>query len=188
MGDEKIDAVEENQETGAWTVTVPAGTEDVVINVTTVGQKYDLSIDAEYWDVNVEGMVDGKVTVGETYKVTATATVADDDHNTTRNFMLDGILAGEGTLTTAGEDPGKDSTSVDSKEDVKFAQEQKAVVDHKLYSSVDMTNEFTADDVTDNTSYTVYYYTDEGMKAVFTGEITIGYDADGQLTLTVRAA
>ena len=191
-GDEKITAVEEDQDTGAWTVTIPAGTENVVINVTTVGQEYNLTFDdgtTAYWNLSVtdaEGNAVGensKVTVGQTYTVTATANQNDDDHNGPREIRIDGVKASDAEFTVNGADPVKQTVTINNPTELRVYMEKMAAngLVYKQDGSV----------LTEDEAWTkvenCWYYTDMGTAATLTGTFTVDYNADGELVLSINA-
>ena len=191
-GDEKITAVTEDQDTGAWTVTVPAGTEDVVINVTTVGQEYNLTFDdgtTAYWNLSVtdaEGnsvAENSKVTVGQTYTVTATAKQNDDDHNGDREIRIDGVKASDAEFTVDGEDPVKQTVTINNATELRVYMEKMAANGLVYKQDGSVLTEAEAWTKVEN----CWYYEDMGTAAELTGTFTVGYNADGELELSINA-
>ena len=175
-------------DTKNWTVTIPAGLENVVIDVETKADEYTLTYsDSAVWKITVTDK-DGnpvntgnKVKVGERYTFTGTEVKASDEHNGVREFRIDGNAVCDAELTVEGKDPVIKSVSV-TNSDADFQLALKLAADGKLYS--DSTCE-TQQNSTPGTTTTLYYYEDLGTKAVITGEYVVEYDADGALTLTI---
>ena len=75
-------------------VTIPAGKDNVTIKVTTVADVYDVTATGnQYWSVKVydaEGKEVNKVTVGESYKVIATALTTNTNQNGAATIALNG--------------------------------------------------------------------------------------------------
>ncbi len=169
-------------------VTIPAGDKNIVINVETVGHEYTLDTDSHYWNIKVTdakgNAVNGKVTVGETYTVVATAKYKDDDHNGARAFFLDGKKASDATLKTEGKYPVKETITINNATELKLCQ--KLAADGKVYQP-DSNSELHATDIPATSPVpNCWYYTDLGTAAVLTGSFTVAYDADGALRLGIN--
>ena len=174
---------------GTWTVSVPAGTEDIAIKVDTEAVSYTLNFAASgVWDFEVKDAKGqtvndgGEVIVGETYTFKATEKTASDTHNGAREFRVDGAAVCDAKLTAEGKNAVVKSVKVTASEaDFKLAQKL-AVVDGKLYTEEACQNEQSA---APNQETTLYYIESAAVKAVLEGEYTVVADDDGVLTLDI---
>ena len=174
---------------GTWTVSVPAGTEDIAIKVDTEAVSYTLNFAASgVWDFEVKDakgqtVNDGdEVIVGETYTFKAIEKTASDTHNGAREFRVDGAAVCDAKLTAEGKNAVVKSVKVTASEaDFKLAQKL-AVVDGKLYTEEACQNEQSA---APNQETTLYYIESAAVKAVLEGEYTVVADDDGVLTLDI---
>ena len=174
---------------GTWTVSVPAGTEDIAIKVDTEAVSYTLNFAASgVWDFEVKDAKGqtvndgGEVIVGETYTFKAPEKTASDTHNGAREFRVDGAAVCDAKLTAEGKNAVVKSVKVTASEaDFKLAQKL-AVVDGKLYTEEACQNE---QSVAPNQETTLYYIESAAVKAVLEGEYTVVADDDGVLTLDI---
>ena len=173
----------------AWTVKVPAGSEEIKISVKTKADEYTLNFAASgVWDFEVKDakgqtVNDGdEVIVGETYTFKAIEKTASDTHNGAREFRVDGAAVCDAKLTAEGKNAVVKSVKVTASEaDFKLAQKL-AVVDGKLYTEEACQNEQSA---APNQETTLYYIESAAVKAVLEGEYTVVADDDGVLTLDI---
>ena len=174
---------------GTWTVSVPAGTEDIASKVDSEAVSYTLNFAASgVWDFEVKDakgqtVNDGdEVIVGETYTFKAIEKTASDTHNGAREFRVDGAAVCDAKLTAEGKNAVVKSVKVTASEaDFKLAQKL-AVVDGKLYTEEACQNEQSA---APNQETTLYYIESAAVKAVLEGEYTVVADDDGVLTLDI---
>ena len=169
---------------GTWTVNAPAGTADIVIDVTVEGNKQAFEINPNAsWNIEVydaEGNKltagDDQLTVGDIYTVTLTATEKGEKWDG-RKVTAEGAQIGTG-LTANGKDIVW-SPEVKIESDAQFKIFQGLSADGKVYDQDSHVIE----------SYTgvinqAWYIKIDGAYSTLTVEYEAAYAADGTITFT----
>ena len=151
-------------DTKNWTVTIPAGLENVVIDVDTDPDVYTVTYDetSEWWSGRHMIMTSGETTIERDGSITVELTT-DFIGATNAQVKVTGAT-GEFTKVN-GVDQKTDSTTISTEAELKVLQNQFGTI----YSDAACENPV-AGDVTP--SMTVYWITVEGQAAVWTGTIS----------------
>ena len=165
-----------NENSKVWTVKVPAGSEDVILDVDVRADQYTYTVPQNGdFTVSVEGNPD-KLTVGVTYKVTVTAKNYSDTYN---GYALMADSVAVSNEKTAG------GSTLASKQLADKGAAQAAILNGiTVYRGPQCGTAYKdLDDLDTGNNY--FIKTSDNVRASVTVEFTVAYNADGNIDFTV---
>ena len=164
-------------DTKTWTVAIPAGLENVVIDVETKSDEYTYNAEGANFTFTVENAETGnKLAVGRTYTVKVEAKNAGAQYNG-YYLTVDGVKV-DGTLTAGGST--LDAVKIDANAAAIAYADGKTV-----YTDSTCNTEATKSDITGGTITDFWVAKTLNENATGTYEFTVAYQADGQVNFSM---